>query len=440
MSKYERDSIKNPNQLPELFKEIQDIRYGRAKPKEEPKKEEIKFNKIYVIDHRFNAVGAIIGILFLILFFTSIQGNYIFANSKDEKIAISEFEKNNNSINMMNVISQNISELTQKEIIAKEVEIPFETKYVDNNTLPKDEENVIQPGRVGYIEQTLIKTFENGELISEEILSEFKKSEPVEEIIEVGTSEYLRDKQVHIGDTMYTTAEIYMYENPSEEEDTICLIYENIDVKLESEEDGWSKIIVDGLEGYVKNEFLTSEAETPGIMEKSRIKRIKVGVNPSMYLNKTSGLTKEDFIRIFSDNPNDKNKIFAENAEVFYEVEQKYNINGIFLASIAIHESNWGTSNIANQKKNLFGYGSYDSSAFTSSYTFESYAYGIDLVAQVLNKYYLNEADTPIYGDEKAVGSYYNGPTVEGVNVRYASDSNWSNRVYSIMESLYERL
>lgn len=440
MSKYERDSIKNPDRLPELFKEIQDIRYGRAKPVEEPKKEEIKFNRIYVIDHRFNALGAIIGILFLILFFTSLQGNYIFANSEEEKVAISKFEENDNTIDMMNVISQNISELTKKEIIIKEVEIPFETQYVENDTLPKDEQNVIQPGELGYLEQTLIRTFENDELTSEEVINEFTKTEPVEEIIEVGTSEYLRDKQVHIGDTMFTTQEIYMYENPSEEENTICLIYENIDVKLETEKDGWSKILVDGLEGYVKNEFLTSEAETPGITEKSRIKRIHVGVNPQMPLNKTSGLTKEDFIRIFTDNPSDKNKVFAENAETFYEVEQKYNINGVFLAAIAIHESNWGTSNIATQKHNLFGYGSYDSSAFTSSYTFESYAYGIDLVGQILNKYYLNEAGTPIAENEEAEGTYYNGPTVEGVNVRYASDPNWSNRVYDIMQNLYEKL
>lgn len=440
MSKYERDSIKNPDRLPELFKEIQDIRYGRAKPVEEPKKEEIKFNRIYVIDHRFNALGAIIGILFLILFFTSLQGNYIFANSEEEKVAISKFEENDNTIDMMNVISQNISELTKKEIIIKEVEIPFETQYVENDTLPKDEQNVIQPGELGYLEQTLIRTFENDELTSEVVINEFTKTEPVEEIIEVGTSEYLRDKQVHIGDTMFTTQEIYMYENPSEEENTICLIYENIDVKLETEKDGWSKILVDGLEGYVKNEFLTSEAETPGITEKSRIKRIQVGVNPQMPLNKTSGLTKEDFIRIFTDNPSDKNKVFAENAETFYEVEQKYNINGVFLAAIAIHESNWGTSNIATQKHNLFGYGSYDSSAFTSSYTFESYAYGIDLVGQILNKYYLNEAGTLIAENEEAEGTYYNGPTVEGVNVRYASDPNWSNRVYDIMQNLYEKL
>ncbi len=38
------------------------------------------------------------------------------------------------------------------------------------------------------------------------------------------------------------------------------------------------------------------------------------------------------------------------------------------------------------------------------------------------------------------MGTYYNGPTVAGVNTRYASDSNWSNRVYNVMLSLYEKL
>lgn len=88
----------------------------------------------------------------------------------------------------------------------------------------------------------------------------------------------------------------------------------------------------------------------------------------------------------------------------------------------------------------MFGYGSYDSTPFSSSYNFESYQYGIDLVAKVLAKYYLNEPGTAIFDNEVAVGSYYNGPTIAGVNVRYASDTNWSNRVYSIMESLYREL
>ena len=39
-----------------------------------------------------------------------------------------------------------------------------------------------------------------------------------------------------------------------------------------------------------------------------------------------------------------------------------------------------------------------------------------------------------------STGSYYNGTTAKDVNTRYASDANWSNRVFEIMKSLYEKL
>ena len=41
---------------------------------------------------------------------------------------------------------------------------------------------------------------------------------------------------------------------------------------------------------------------------------------------------------------------------------------------------------------------------------------------------------------EKAVGTYYNGATLSGINTNYASDKNWSNRVYSYMQYLYGKL
>ena len=218
------------------------------------------------------------------------------------------------------------------------------------------------------------------------------------------------------------------------------MVYPYIDIKILSVKDDWSYVTVDGLEGYIKNDLITSAAIYPEVVELCRKQRILVGVNSAMALNKPSGLTKDDFIRVLSNHEQDREHIIENCAEYFYQAEQNYNVNGLFLASIGIHESNWGTSNISKQKKNLFGYGSYDSSPFASSYTFESYQYGIDLVAKVLAKYYLNEQGTPIYDEEIAVGSYYNGPTVAGVNIRYASDTNWSNRVYSIMESLYKEL
>ena len=440
MSKYDRDYLEEAKKLPGLFKEIQDIRYGRAVAKElESDKEEIKFNRVYVVDHRFNAAGVIIGILFLIIFVTSIQGNYIFANTEEEKIAIGKFEENKQEIDLMDTISKNISAFTKKEIISKELDIEFETKYVENNLLPKDEQKVVQEGQLGKLEQTIIQTFENNTLSSEEVINELTKLEPVEKIIEIGTSEFLKKNKVHINDVMYTTKEIEIYSD-KETNEVLGYIYPFINVTILSEENGIAKVAVDGTEGFVKSEFITSEAVTPGIAEKCRIQRIAVNVNPEMKLNVASGLTKEDFKKVLSGNANDVNKIFESHAEVFYNIEQKYGVNGLFIAAIGIHESNWGTSNISGQKKNLFGYGSYDSSAFESAYTFESYEYGIDMVAKVMVKYYLNPEGVEIYDDEVSTGIYYNGPTVSGVNVRYASDPNWAKCVYEIMVSLYEKL
>ena len=83
-----------------------------------------------------------------------------------------------------------------------------------------------------------------------------------------------------------------------------------------------------------------------------------------------------------------------ENAKYFYYIEKQYNINGIFVASIGIHESNWGTSKISKDKKNLFGYGAYDTNPYNGAYNFSNYSESIDLIARVLVKYYLNPKGT----------------------------------------------
>lgn len=440
MNKNNNDYKAEAARLSDLFKEVQDIRYGRAEAKVLPnEKEEIKFNRIYVVDHRFNAIGAIIGVLFIILFMMTVKGNYIFASSEDERVAIDTFEANKNAINIIDTISENISDFTKKDIINREIDVEIETKYVETNLLPKDEQVVVQEGTIGKIEQTVILTYENGKLISESVVGETTKVEAVEKIIEVGTSEFLLENQVHIDDVMYTTEEIEMYGSKNED-DLICYIYQHINVIILEEDDGWAKISVDGIEGYIKSEYITSEAVTPGIAEKSRIKRLEISLTPDMLLNKPSGLTKDDFKKVLSGIDNDSNKIFENNAEVFFEMEQKYNINGIFLAALGMHESNWGTSTIAQEKKNLFGYGAYDSSAYESSFEFESYEDGIETVAKSLVKNYLNEAGTEIYDGETASGTYYNGATLAGINIRYASDTNWATRIYNIMVSLYENL
>ena len=140
-----------------------------------------------------------------------------------------------------------------------------------------------------------------------------------------------------------------------------------------------------------------------------------------MAVNEKSGLAKTDFYYVLSNNSSDVNHIFDTNAGVFYNCEEKYNINGMFLAAIGIHESGWGTSTISKNKKNLFGYGAYDSDPYNMSYSFDSYEEGIELVARMLVKYYINPPGTPIYDGQTAKASYYSGLTIRAVNTKYAS-------------------
>lgn len=443
---YNKNNQDNSNKsLTDVFKELQDIKNGRQEVKVDYAKkirdEEIAFNRILVVNKRFNAAGLVLGILFLIVFSTTVRSNYIFASYEEEKVEVGTYEKIDEELDMMGIISNNISSSTKKEIVTREETINFETEYQDNKLLPEGEQHTIQAGHFGSIERTLIRTYEKNEMIDEKLISEVKVADPVNEIIERGTSKFMKKLSIHVGDKVFTTDIVYLYSRPGENEDyAVCTVYKTIDVEFVSEENGFAFVKVDGYEGYINETDLTSEALEPGITEKARLERIALSLKPEMALNKPSGMTRDDFIKIFTNNSQDTEKIFENNAEFFYEIEQAYNINGIFLASIGIHESNWGKSTIAQQKKNLFGYGSYDASAFESSYSFESYRYGIELVAKVLVKYYLNPSGTPIYDGETAVGSYYNGNTVEAVNIRYASDPNWASKVYRTMETLYDKL
>ena len=392
--------------------------------------------------NRFNAIGLIIGIIFLICFVSVIKSNAIYAKTSDEVQIIGSYEKNSEPIDLMEIASNNLSDVSKKEIITERYVIEREYEFIPNTQLPKDEQVPDIVGQDGIREVTYIRSYEENELVNEKIVEDDVLQEPIKAVIQIGTSNYLSNRKAHVGDTLYTKEEISMYNDYNEESMQICKIYEHIDVKLLeiSDETGWARILVDGMEGYVKAESLTSVALNPEMPEQARIKRIMVSLAFNMKLNRPSGLTREDFKKVLSNNPQDVNKIFEESAEYFYELEQKYNINGIFLASIGVHESAWGTSTIANDKKNLFGYGAYDSSPYASSFTFDTYQEGMETLAKVLVKYYLNEKDTPIYDGETAVGSYYNGPTVSGVNTRYASDKEWCNKVYAYMVKFYQKL
>lgn len=358
-----------------------------------------------------------------------------------EALTETNFEINRKALNMQKIISENSSFEKVKEQVTEEREIEYEINSQANPSLPKGEQITLQQGAIGKENVSLVKTYENGTFIEEIILKKEVTQQPVPQILDVGTSDFLAKLKIHIGDTIYLTSDLTLRKEANTTADAVAEIKQNLDVKLlELPSEEWCKVSFDSLEGYLPTKSLTSAYSTPTIVEKNRVQRILLKVNIDMELNKSSGLSLKDYKKIFTGLSKDTNKIFENNAEVFYNIDKKYNINGIFLASMAIHESGWGTSQIAGDKKNLFGYGAYDETPYESSYEFEDYKDGIELVAKSLVKYYLNPSGTKIYDGETASAWYYNGPTLTGVNTRYASDKEWHKKVYSYMEMLYNRL
>jgi len=115
--------------------------------------------------------------------------------------------------------------------------------------------------------------------------------------------------------------------------------------------------------------------------------------------------------------------------EDFVVVAQKYHLNPVYIAAHAAHESGWGTSRIAQEKKNLFGYGAYDSCPYECAKTFPTYRDGIMFVMSRVKKDYLTPG-----------GKYYEGETLEAMNIHYATDKEWAAKIKRIMVNFYQAM
>lgn len=387
-------------------------------------------------------MASIIIILFGIMFYNHyLKTNDVLAkeseyNTSDLKIS------NASKINIDEIIQNNIS-YEREEYYTEEIELEYITKYQNNPQLPKGIVQVVQEGRSGKQSITRKKVYENGELKSEEQISSKVTKASVNKIVEIGTGNYKSSYKIKVGDIVYVTSDrLGVMVEPNENAEKIATLERDEQLKIVSIQNGWYQIISTNASGYVKAENTTyiNKNETQNENNQTSGSGNKIA-SPSfeMALNKPSGLTLEQFKKILKDSK-DTNKVFENNAEYFYYIEKQYNINGVFVAAVGIHESAWGTSKIANQKYNLFGYGAYDSNPYNGAYQFSDYSESIDLIARVFVKYYLNPKGTSIYGGEKATATYYNGPTLTGVNKKYATDKNWSNAVYSHIKYLYNKL
>lgn len=374
---------------------------------------------------------------------------YSYYFSKSEVYASDSIENNTqvkisnaSKIDIDSVIKNNTVQEQKEEVIIEEQELEYITKYQNNSEIPKGKIQVLQEGRQGKQEIIKKRIYKNEELINEEQLGTRITKGAVNKIVEVGTGRYAINSKVSIGDEIFITSyQASIREEPNEDSVKVTTLPRDTKMTIIGINNDWYKVQFNGIIGFVKKENTTTidrnakkEDNDYGI-SKGNIQKLDF----NMELNKPSGLTLEQFKKVLTDSK-DKNKIFEQNAQYFYYIEQQYNINGLFVAAVGIHESAWGTSKIAVEKHNLFGYGAYDSNPYNGSYQFSDYSESIDLISRVFVKYYLNPKGTQIYGGEKAAGTYFNGATLSGINKRYASDKNWANSVFKHMKYLYNKL
>lgn len=390
----------------------------------------------------------IILIFIIILFTIFIVYNLYF--QKNQSYAVSgEIENQNieqiiatsDKINIDELIKQNVGEEIPEEYRQEEVVLEYLTEYVTNPELAKGESYVIQEGVKGTQKITYKKIHNEDNTIGEEQISAVVVKPAFNQIIEIGTGTQKTKQVVNVGDEVTVTSdELTVTLEPQEDSKKMTVLKKDDKIKVLKIQGDWYYISYKNTEGWVKKaatKAIIVEVKEPSQTQTTNKTIQKLDFN--MQLNKPSGLTLEQFQKVLSDGK-DKNGIFAKNAQYFYYIEQQYKINGLFVAAIGIHESAWGTSQIALNKKNLFGYGAYDSNPYNGAYQFSQYSECIDLIARVLIKYYLNQKGASIYGGEKAEGTYYNGATLTGVNKRYATDKNWAKGVYAHMQYLYGKL
>ena len=405
-----------------------------------------KYNKNAKTYHKkMYFMCSIFFLCFIFWCFLFFYNQKIFAETSENEIVKEEktIYKNKNPINLDEIIEKNTQKNIKEEMCVEEIDLEYTTQYKQNSELAKGTVQVLQEGRTGKQNVIVIKKYENDELISEELVAENILKSSIDRIVEVGTG-IGYTYTINEGDNIYITASSASIRlEPDENAEKICTLNKNESAKVLKIEDDWLFVSTGEIRGYIAKDCVTSKnpnANSSYADSSYSKQQLLNKLSFNMDLRTPSGLSLDQFKKVLSNDVNDKNNVFSDNAEYFYYIEKQYHINGIFVASVGIHESAWGTSIISLNKKNLFGYGAVDSNPYGGAYSFASYSEGIDLVSRVFVKYYLNPEGTVIYDGTKANGKFYSGSNLSAVNSKYASDKNWANGIYKWMEYLYKKI
>ena len=151
--------------------------------------------------------------------------------------------------------------------------------------------------------------------------------------------------------------------------------------------------------------------------------------NPFLYKNlrEPSNYSAAELNKIYS-MMNLQDSPLAGKGATFKEAEERYGVNALYLMAHSALESAWGRSQIARDKNNFFGIAAYDTSPYLSAKSFDNVDKGILGAAKWIRENYID------YGRDHL------GNKATGMNVRYASDPYWGEKIASIMMTINSKL
>lgn len=151
--------------------------------------------------------------------------------------------------------------------------------------------------------------------------------------------------------------------------------------------------------------------------------------NPFLFrdLRKPTNYSAEELNKVYS-LMNIQGSRLAGKGEVFKEAEKRYQVNALYLMAHSALESAWGRSQIAKDKNNFFGIAAYDTTPYDSAKSFDNVDKGILGAAKWIRENYIDEGRTHL------------GNKSSGMNVLYASDPYWGEKIASIMMTINSKL
>ena len=151
--------------------------------------------------------------------------------------------------------------------------------------------------------------------------------------------------------------------------------------------------------------------------------------NPFLFkdLTEATNYSAEDLDKVFS-LLNINNSLLENKGATFKEAEEHYHINAFYLLAHSALESDWGRSKIAKDKNNFFGITAYDTTPYLSAKTFDDVDKGILGATKWIKENYIDRGRT------------FLGNKASGMNVEYASDPYWGEKIASIMMNINSRL